>query len=377
MQHRPHHFYLLDLVRGLASLAVVVWHYQNFFRPAPAVPMPVSERAIQPFYSILWPLYEHGTNAVYLFFVLSGFVFFFNYRDAISDGTVSAYKFAVLRFSRLYPLHFVTLLIVAAVEFWAQATTGAFLIGNHYDLRHFILNLGFASHWGLQWGHSFNGPIWSVSVEIICYAVFFVLAATIRKSIVYTMGMVLAGLALALSAKGTFLDIGWALYSFFAGGAAFAIYEHLHGKRAASVISATGLVAAIVLFLSVEISIGPRPDMVLNVPAKIVLFGACFPAAILFLALLQSAYLSAGRSVRIIGDVTYSVYLLHFPIQLATLGIAAHFGLSIDYTDPLAFTMYVGCVFLVSVPTFYLFERPVQTYLRRKLLAWRMPAVQV
>ena len=64
-------FYLLDILRGLASLTVVVWHYQHFFFIAPET-LPLDfDRSQQPFYWILFPFYEQGLRAVQLFFALS------------------------------------------------------------------------------------------------------------------------------------------------------------------------------------------------------------------------------------------------------------------------------------------------------------------
>ena len=39
----------------------------------------------------------------------------------------------------------------------------------------FILNFFLVSGWGFEKGPSFNGPVWSVSVEIIIYFFFFYL----------------------------------------------------------------------------------------------------------------------------------------------------------------------------------------------------------
>src|SRR5262249_51899910 len=42
---------------------------------------------------------------------------------------------------------------------------------NH--IPHFLAQLFMASDWGLARSESFNGPIWSVSVEVLVYAFFF------------------------------------------------------------------------------------------------------------------------------------------------------------------------------------------------------------
>ena len=87
----------LDGLRGLAALLVV-------------------------FYHIGWPNHLTNSNfvrngylAVDLFFILSGFVIFQNYADRIGSMK-DARDFMCLRFFRIYPLHFVTLALLASVE---------------------------------------------------------------------------------------------------------------------------------------------------------------------------------------------------------------------------------------------------------------------
>lgn len=110
-----------------------------------------------------------------MFWAISGFIFFFKYFDRLSRGAIGAGDFFVARFSRLYPLHFATLLLVLGLQLAFLARHGQFFVYPYNDLRHFVLNLLFISGWGLQKGDSFNAPIWSVSVELIVYIAFFVL----------------------------------------------------------------------------------------------------------------------------------------------------------------------------------------------------------
>ena len=45
--------------------------------------------------------------------------------------------------------------------------------GATHDFYHFVLQFFFISSWGFEDGPSFNGPIWSVSIEIFIYGIFF------------------------------------------------------------------------------------------------------------------------------------------------------------------------------------------------------------
>jgi peptidoglycan/LPS O-acetylase OafA/YrhL len=126
-----------------------------------------------PLFEVLFPFYTDGWLAVDLFFSLSGFVFYWLYARAVAEQAITLRNFAVLRFSRLYPLHFATLLAIAAGQLWFMRSTGSYFVYPENDAEHFLLNLFFVSSWGFERGYSFNGPVWSVSVEMLLYLVFF------------------------------------------------------------------------------------------------------------------------------------------------------------------------------------------------------------
>ena len=90
-----------------------------------------------------------------------------------------------------------------------------------------MLNLFFASEWGQQYGYSFNAPVWSVSIEILLYVIFFISTFAFGKSVVVCVIMMTAGYWMAVHGLGHF---GWGLFCFFAGGIAFLIYEHWRYK---------------------------------------------------------------------------------------------------------------------------------------------------
>ena len=106
--------------------------------------------------------------------MISGYIFFWKYGSAIAKNEISFKKFAIWRFSRLYPLHFVTLILVAIMQFIFFKQNGVFFVYADNSIKDFVLQLFMANFWLPEPVHSFNGPIWSVSVEIIAYIVFFV-----------------------------------------------------------------------------------------------------------------------------------------------------------------------------------------------------------
>lgn len=377
-------FYSLDVLRGLAALSVVFWHWQHFFfsgtQPG------TFDAARLPLAEWLCILYAKGWLAVDLFFCLSGFVFYWLYSKKVFEGKISPYKFALLRLSRLYPLHFATLVIVAVSQIWFITTTGSYFVYPNNDVKHFVLNLIFASSWSFERGYSFNGPIWSVSVEVLLYALFFSCSLLLP---IRAMVIALISIIGFLIVQKYYPPIGRGIGSFFLGGCVFMAYQAIAASHRSAalaklvtilMISAWGL-TIIVAQNNVSLTIRATPflwhydahlqallDKLLSAWAVLVLF----PLTILSLALIETHRGSLGRRFSFIGDISYSSYLLHFPLQIL-LSAALHqlaIDKSIYYSTWLMISFFTALI-LVCLVSYRYFEMPAQKYLRQIFLTLR------
>jgi len=235
----PKRLYLLDGLRGIAALSVVVFHWCHFY-------LPYNREGIryigeqQPFFGPLSFIYLNGGGAVNLFFCLSGFVFFWLYEKQIADGTTSFAEFSLLRFSRLYPLHFATLLLVAFGQAVHISLTKTAFVYNFNDPYRFLLNLAFASAWGFDQVPSFNGPVWSVSIEVLLYGIFFIVCRQriTRVAMLFALSFGVGGVVSTFN-----LPLGNGLACFFIGGLAFRAYAVLVKQK----FNDQALVAALIL----------------------------------------------------------------------------------------------------------------------------------
>ena len=74
-----------------------------------------------------------------------------------------------------------------------------------------------------------------------------------------------------------------------------------------------------------------------------------------------------GKNFQLLGDMSYTIYLVHFPLQILFEIINKNF-LKINYDGNLVFLLYFFLVLLFSLITFKFFELPAKIILRKKLI---------
>ncbi len=367
----PERFHSLDALRGIAALSVVFWHWQHFFFSG--TELGTFEPARLPLHHLLHLLYSQGWQAVDLFFSLSGFIFYWLYSKRVATRRISTGHFALLRFSRLYPLHLATLLLVAAGQYWMLRARGSYFVYPFNDARYFVLNLLFASSWGFEGDFSFNGPSWSVSVEVLLYALFF---AYCRFLPIRTAILALSALFGFFVIESYLLEIGRGVCSFFAGGCAFLAYQAIIESRRAGKITnwivgaAAGAWALTFIgrqleALALRLDPGVRRaifDAMQMWPVMVL-----FPLTILALALAETRRGTLGKRIAFLGDISYSCYLLHFPLQFLFFAVITSFTLdrSIFYA-PWFMLLFFAALLSISFCSFRYFELPAQRLLRRR-----------
>jgi len=352
----------LEVRRFVAAFAVLIWHYQHF---AYVADRPVDLFRDQlPLYGLLRPFYEAGQYGVWVFWCISGFIFFWKYRDAIADRSMPGWTFFVFRLSRLYPLHFVTLIIVAVLQAVYFRLHGYFFVYQDNDVRHFLLQIFMASEWGLQHGSSFNGPIWSISVEVLVYVLFFLLLRFVTKSALLNMFVIVV--CLNLSGQ-----ICSCLAFFYAGGLAAIARRTI--ASATSRFAVEGMAWAAVVIVPVSIWMFGLQSAIIDW-----LFLLTYTPILLFcLSCEITLSASTTRVLEAAGNMTYSSYLLHFPIQLLIAAGFAASAVPIPFYDAWFFAMFITSTLLASYLTYRYFEAPAQALIRNYLLQDRATSVRV
>jgi peptidoglycan/LPS O-acetylase OafA/YrhL len=285
------------------------------------------------------------------------------YGSAIADGLVGAGRFFWLRFSRLYPLHFVTLLIVASLQPLHVLLTGDSFVFHDNGVGNFMAQLAMATHWGALVPYSFNGPIWSVSAEVLVYALFFLLMRWLGAGLLTLIVAFLASLVAQGLGKGT--PVLFCACFFFAGAIAARLFLGAQsiGQSGRLSIAAATLLAVGFWLWGDGVNAGTMPLFLLGAMPLILLVAAHdWPIPQRWHGAIQAA-----------GNLTYSSYLCHFPLQLLVAIACAAAGLAPPVQSPIFLIAYLAAVLLLSRWVFQRFERPTQAWIRQ--LAFRRQAI--
>jgi len=338
-----------NLLRGICAFSVILWHYQHFFWDSSDRKFDVTR---QPFYKMFQLPYTMGSIGVPIFWCISGLILTHSYQYSVQP---TLRQFLISRLSRLYPLHLITLFAVAVLQQVSQRVQGEFQIYAHNDVYHFVLNLFFVQSWGFESGRSFNAPSWSVSTEIIVYIIFLYLLKFFNQykltgSVVFFLTSVIySNVVTPLSNLIFFKDC---LTYFLLGVSLF----YLSGTK----LKRFPILGSVVsLCLIVWGSTESQASDQLLVGSLVAMF-----------AFLDLTYLQRFlKPLRLFGELSYSIFLIHVPLQIFIKLILSGFAIdeSIAYNN-VFFVVFIALTYFFGYLTHRHIERPAQRYLRQKLL---------
>jgi peptidoglycan/LPS O-acetylase OafA/YrhL len=357
----PSRFHSLDALRGFAALSVVLVHWLFWLSDDNRHSRPGLTMSSLPGYDFLRFFYWSGDAAVGLFFSLSGFIFYWLYRDSIRARSVDGRQFVVARFSRLYPLHLATLLAVAAGQAaYASINHDVSWIFGPNDVPNFVKHLLIFPLWTPHRNFTFNTPVWTLIIEVLLYLVFFVVARWGSLRFVGTVVM----LVVSYFARNYSNDISHGMTGFYMGGLAYLMFERIESgwvERVLRIVLGVSWPVAFILGCH-YIDIARTPFAIFDGTYALYVL---FPATILYLAVLEARRGGLGGRLDWLGELSYSSYLLHFPVMLAIALVFRATGTSLDLMLTLpALIAYFAALIPVSLACHRAVEQPVQDWLR-------------
>ncbi len=388
------HLVALTGLRFVAAFAVLVLHYRDLLGPLPGWLL----RAI-----------VGGQYGVTFFFILSGFILTYRYREWFAAGVGDAqyWRFQRLRVARIYPVYLLGLLLDTPWHLIERAQAGQLAeVGQTYWAS-WLLNLVGLQAWvpAVPFAMFWNTPGWSVAAEFFFYATFPFVCAWLSSRVRRTASLatlfaavVLGGVALyggviyvlnyvwPVSGETQYLVLVYnplLRYSEFMAGCIAGQYflrraaarprspvDERASRRRRDGVVVLCLVAVCARIASPDYT-GPSQWLwLLDVAVKYAIFIVPFTAIILAVASGRTwlSVLLERRWMVVLGEASYALYIIHWPVT--TFLRMGYLG---SFSTPAVHLMLLLATVGASVLVYRLVEVPWRERLRGSSASKALP----
>jgi peptidoglycan/LPS O-acetylase OafA/YrhL len=318
-------------------------------------------------------IFPEGYLGVNFFFILSGFIISYNYKQKFIEKTISKREFIIARIARIYPLHVLTFLLAfplalrSAIKnedviLWLQSFLNLALLQSFVPIKEYYF--------------SFNDLSWSVSNELFFYLMFPVLIVfftKIKRKITLMVSLLIICVYF-ISVNIIPEQYHHALFyisplvrilDFIIGIGLFYIWEYMlsikseeHKKKYLATIIEVLSICILVMMIALSKDI-----------PQVYRYASYYwmPIAMIILCFALSGKLGGGIISRILsikplviaGEISFGFYMFHSLIirivkKIITLPIA------------LEFLIAFALVLAVSMASFYFFEKPMNKWIKKK-----------
>ncbi|MBT5020676.1 MAG: acyltransferase [Planctomicrobium sp.] len=366
------HYFLLDLLRGLAALWVFAFHFH------------FSEKFIATF-PHLHILLKQGDLGVPMFFVISGYCITASARSTIRREEKTS-RFLYRRLRRIYPPFWISIIIVASVPFLTELISSV-KTGSYTPPTSLGNNLGYLNYTVFEWIRlttltqvfwpvenanslqakftTINAVYWTLAIEVQFYLVV-ALSLSLSRRFLYSLLLVVTVSCLILSSLGISAKTGLFIpyWQMFAIGVllCFAMEKgwSLGGSKLQSTkfirtLSPLILIIGVVTFI-VRCLNGYEPSWIL--------FSVFFASSLWLVKpydetlkkLSENRYLKSLFTPLIcLGAISYTLYLLHDRLQFLTAQLVRQ----VFEINSIIYDMSVTLVTCILCwPIYLLFEAP-------------------
>lgn len=297
-------FVALDSWRGVCALLVALYHLR-----------------IEAFVATN-ELVRGSYLFVDFFFVLSGFIISSVYRDRVATRS-GVVEFLLKRVGRLWPVHLVTLaamlslmLAMSLARHWRSSAP----FEAPASVERLIANLLLMNGWGIPGFTSINFPSWTISCELLVYALFALITFRWGRSSAAWLTMAAASAAILFFWSPRFMDVTDVLgvarcaYGFGLGVVANAVFRFWNRK---GLRWATGFewlaLAGTFAFVTLAHDSGAS-----------LLAPAVFFVVVLVFAFEAGAVSALARSpvLKSLGTLSFTIYMCHYVVYFGVYQVA-------------------------------------------------------
>lgn len=341
----------LDYLRGLAASGIMVFHYLSWT---------LGEFSASNFFGRL------GIYGVSIFYILSGLTLYYVYYPKMKPSGTDVRQFFKKRIFRIFPL------------LWLVTIASILLNKITPDYFNLVLNLtglfGF-----VKWYTYFSTGIWSIGNELVFYVFFplFILLSKSSKAAMLVLSVILFSIyiyfAFVRLTPALSIDNQWKdyinplnqVFLFLGGFLIGLIFHHISFKNTFSLFL---ILSGLLLFIFYPAE-GNVIQLVTGIN-RLVFTLCCFMVCIGFYKLTLQFPTFVHKPLTLLGEASYSVYLLHPLIYNLTgklqVFTAAHGFL---FSETIRLLLSIGSTFVISYFVYQYFEK----YFMRKA-AGKKPA---
>ena len=361
----PVNIITMATLRGVAAILVGVYHFNYAFI--------ISDAHSNIFLRKCYIMVD-------LFFIMSGFIMMHVYQTIFSQEVQygSFRKFILARFARIYPLHLFMLLLFVVMIYGGGHGGRANPI---YEPSAIISNLLLLQSFGIHETGTWNVASWSISAEWWSYMVFPFICFLIKSRKISAL-IILSVFVLFLYLLIIYylprneltefypdIDVSYrygllrGLAGFTAGSLSYLFYlnERIRNMFKNDILSITLLVLCCVLMELAVFDLYMIPFFVLLIVAFASNEG-------------MVCRVSGNKFVQLIGDISYSFYMVHGLIILLIIQVLmkTHFG----YTGPELKNVFYGIPYIfmfllmvtgISYLTYTFIEKPARNFINHRI----------
>lgn len=321
----------LDCLRGLAALAVVLFHFTYGYD------FGLKIMSDDKFY------FRYGNLGVQLFFLISGFVIFMTL-----DKTKNAKDFLVSRFSRLYPAYWASIIITVTVTTLLEVPFQEGI----FSVKQVIVNFTMFQFWFKI--KDVDGAYWTLAIELTFYII--MLLVFLFKKLNYIIWICLIWLVLSVCFAAFEIPLGNYIKAIlilrfaplFVGGIVFYLLKNKPMDIFLHIL--------ILLSLCTEYYLLYQLDSDGLVYCIISFFYVIF-----YLFIYDKLGFISNKFLVFLGSISYSLYLIH-----ENIGFGIIYWLK-KIADIQLFYLPISIVLVISLASFITFyiERPALKWIRK------------
>ena len=313
-----------------------------------------------------------GWYPVDVFFILSGFILAYIYVDSASDfnclkNDITWRSFFIKRFARIYPLHFLTLVLVGVM---ALSASIAGLPNRGYYLSDLPIQLFLVYAFPYVEEIGWIYPSWSISMEMLAYVLIFPFLIFVwrKKSSDFFILFVIVLLTVFWALYGRGHISGWGAVIRVSCGFSigFGIYKLFDNNQ--HVFRFCQYFATYCFFFYIAFYLFAWVYMVPSFVRALVLHLLLIPV-ILGITRERNSYVSSilGCNVLVwLGAISYSIYMLHSLFGKVVNGLSAFLPQNVFLLMLIA-SLIISGILLVSHLTYSFFEVPCRNFISRRL----------